>query len=44
MSTVLKRGSTIVAVIAASLIFATIGLAQMPGSPWKKACAVPGTG
>jgi peroxiredoxin len=38
--TVLER-SAIFAVIAANLIFATAGLAQMPGSPWKKAAPFP---
>ena len=32
MSTVLRRGRMILAVIATSLVFATAGLAQMPGS------------
>ena len=41
MSRVLQRGSTILAVIAASLIFATAGLAQMPASPWKKGAPFP---
>ena len=41
MSTVLQRGSAILAVIAASLVFATAGLAQMPPSPWKKAAPFP---
>src|ERR1700730_285308 len=41
MSTVLKRGSAILAVIAATVVFATAGLAQMPPSPWKKAAPFP---
>ena len=41
MSTVLQRGDALVVVIAASLVFATTGLAQMPGSPWKKAWPFP---
>jgi peroxiredoxin/N-acetylneuraminic acid mutarotase len=41
MSTVLKRVSAILAVIATSLVFATAGLAQMPSSPWKKAAPFP---
>ena len=36
MSTVLRRVSAILAVIATTVVFATAGLAQMPGSPWKK--------
>ena len=40
MSTVLQRGTAIVAVIA-SLVFATAALAQMPTSPWKKAAPFP---
>jgi hypothetical protein len=41
MLKVLQRGSTIVAVIATILVFATSGLAQLPGSPWKKAWPFP---
>jgi peroxiredoxin/N-acetylneuraminic acid mutarotase len=41
MSTVLHRRSAILVVIAANLIFATAGLAQMPPSPWKKAAPFP---
>ena len=41
MSTVLRRGTAILAVIAASLVFATAGLAQMPPSPWKKGAPFP---
>ena len=40
MSTVLPRGTAIVAVIA-GLVFATAALAQMPQSPWKKAAPFP---
>jgi N-acetylneuraminic acid mutarotase len=40
MSTVLPRGTAILAVIA-SLVFATAALAQMPTSPWKKAAPFP---
>lgn len=41
MSAVLQRGTAILAVIAASLVFATAGLAQMPPSPWKKGAPFP---
>ncbi len=41
MTRLLQRSGAILAVIAASLIFATAGLAQMPGSPWKKAAPFP---
>jgi peroxiredoxin/N-acetylneuraminic acid mutarotase len=41
MSKVLLRISAILAVIAASLVFATAGLAQMPPSPWKKGAPFP---
>jgi peroxiredoxin/N-acetylneuraminic acid mutarotase len=41
MSAVLQRGSSILAVIATSLIFATAAPAQMPPSPWKKAAPFP---
>jgi len=41
MSAVLQRRSAILAVIAASLVFATAGLAQMPQSPWKKGAPFP---
>src|ERR1700740_2795930 len=40
-TTVLKRGSAIIAVIAKSLVFATAGLAQLPPSPWKKGAPFP---
>ena len=38
--TLRQFGTAIVAVIA-SLVFATTGLAQLPGSPWKKAWPFP---
>jgi peroxiredoxin/N-acetylneuraminic acid mutarotase len=41
MRSVLRHRTVIVAVIAANLIFAMVGLAQMPPSPWKKAAAFP---
>ena len=41
MRAVLQRGTAILAVIAASLVFATAGLAQMPPSPWKKGVPFP---
>jgi peroxiredoxin/N-acetylneuraminic acid mutarotase len=41
MSTVLRRGSAILAVIASLVIFATAGQAQMPPSPWKKGAPFP---
>ena len=41
MSAVLQRGTAILAVIAASLVFGTAGLAQMPRSPWKKGAPFP---
>ncbi len=41
MLAVRQRGSAILIVIAATLVFATAGLAQMPGSPWKKAAPFP---
>src|SRR6201987_538891 len=41
MSAVLQRRSAILAVIAASLVFATAGLAQLPPSPWKKGAPFP---
>ena len=36
MSKVFKRGTAMLAVMAACLVFATSALAQMPTSPWKK--------
>src|ERR1700751_5078413 len=41
MSALSQRGRAILAVIAVSLAFATPGLAQMPGSPWKKGAPLP---
>ena len=41
MSTMLRRGSAILAVIATTLVFATAGLAQFPPSPWKKGAPFP---
>ncbi|HEV3310644.1 MAG TPA: tyrosinase family protein, partial [Chloroflexota bacterium] len=41
MKSLLTRRSAIFAVIAAHLIFATAGLAQMPPSPWKKGAPFP---
>ena len=43
MSTVLQRGTAILAVIA-SLVFATAGLAQMPTISLEEGGTVPGTG
>ena len=40
----LHRRSAILGVIATHLIFATVALAQMPTSPWKKAAHLPRTG
>ena len=34
-------GNVILAVIATTVVFATAGRAQMPGSPWKKAWLFP---
>src|SRR4029077_11484614 len=36
-----SRGRGIWALLAASVIFATAGLAQMPPSPWKKGAPFP---
>jgi peroxiredoxin len=41
MSTLLKRVTAILAVIATTLVFATTGLAQFPPSPWKKGAPFP---
>jgi len=41
MLSVLRRRNAILALIATNLIFATAALAQMPGSPWKKAAPFP---
>ena len=41
MSKLLQRGIAMVAVIAATVVFATNGAAQMPGSPWKKGAPFP---
>jgi len=41
MSKVLKRGTAMLAVLMASVVFATTALAQMPTSPWKKAAPFP---
>jgi peroxiredoxin/N-acetylneuraminic acid mutarotase len=41
MSAVLQRVGAILAVIAATSVFATAGLAQMPPSPWKKGAPFP---
>src|SRR6478736_3970347 len=41
MTTLLRRRSAIFAVIATNLIFAAAAMAQMPGSPWKKAAPFP---
>ena len=41
MSTILKRGTAMLAAIATSLVFATTALAQMPTSPWKKGAPFP---
>lgn len=41
MSPMLRRGGAILAVVAAGLVFATAGLAQMPSSPWKKGAPFP---
>ncbi len=41
MTAVLRRGRAILAVIASLVVFTTAGLAQMPGSPWKKAAPFP---
>ena len=41
MSRVFQQRCAILAVFATHLIFATAALAQMPGSPWKKAAPFP---
>ena len=41
MSKVLKRGTAMLAVMMASLVFVTTALAQMPTSPWKKGAPFP---
>src|SRR5258706_1605431 len=41
MPKLIHRSGAILAVIAASLMIATAGLAQMPASPWKKAAPFP---
>ena len=41
MSKVLQRRTAMVAVLMASLVFATTALAQMPTSPWKKGAPFP---
>src|SRR5687767_427891 len=41
MSKVLKRGTAMLAVLLASVVFATTALAQMPTSPWKKGAPFP---
>src|SRR4029450_4859848 len=41
MQKVLKRGTAMLAVLMASLVFATTALAQMPTSPWKKGAPFP---
>ena len=41
MSTALQRNCAFLVVIATSLLFASSGLAQMPGSPWKKGAPFP---
>ena len=41
MSKVFKRGTAMLAVLMASLVFATSALAQMPTSPWKKGAPFP---
>jgi N-acetylneuraminic acid mutarotase len=41
MSKVLQRGTTMLAVMIASLVFVTTALAQMPTSPWKKGAPFP---
>jgi hypothetical protein len=41
MSAKPQRGTAILTVIAASLVFATAGLAKMPPSPWKKGAPFP---
>ena len=41
MSKVLKRGTAMLAVMIASVVFVTTALAQMPTSPWKKGAPFP---
>jgi N-acetylneuraminic acid mutarotase len=41
MSKVLKRGTAMLAVLMASVVFVTSALAQMPTSPWKKGAPFP---
>jgi peroxiredoxin/N-acetylneuraminic acid mutarotase len=41
MTKLIHRSGAILAVIAAGLMIATAGLAQMPASPWKKAAPFP---
>ena len=41
MSKVLKRGTAMLAVMMASVVFVTTALAQMPTSPWKKGAPFP---
>jgi N-acetylneuraminic acid mutarotase len=41
MSKALQRGTAMLAVLMASLVFATTALAQMPTSPWKKGAPFP---
>ena len=41
MSKVLQRGTAMLAVMIASLVFVTTALAQMPTSPWKKGAPFP---
>src|SRR6478609_909351 len=41
MTNLIHRGGAILAAIAAGLLVATAGLAQMPASPWKKAATFP---
>ena len=41
MSKVLKRGTAMLAVLMASVVFVTTALAQMPTSPWKKGAPFP---
>ena len=41
MSKVLQRGTAMLAVMIASVVFVTTALAQMPTSPWKKGAPFP---
>jgi N-acetylneuraminic acid mutarotase len=41
MSKVLQRGTALLAVLIASVVFVTTALAQMPTSPWKKGAPFP---